>query len=85
MHWTLERFACATYGKHFSLGDHQDRLASSFFCSQAASTPAPASCFVIPLGKITLGDDAANRLAARQSKLPIPFQTVQVWLKQNND
>jgi hypothetical protein len=38
--WTLGRFACATYSKHFSLGDHQDRLALSrfAFCSQAESS-----------------------------------------------
>jgi len=29
--------------EQFSLGGHQDRLASKFFCSQAESTPANAA------------------------------------------
>jgi len=36
----LTRPICGTYGKYFSLGNHQDRLALGSSCSQTVSTPA---------------------------------------------
>src|SRR3990172_8102682 len=55
--------------KHFSLGDHQDRLASSLYCFQALSMSAHLPCFAIPLGKITLGDAPRTHTVRQLSRL----------------
>ena len=44
------RFAACGIFKHFLVVEPVETLASSFSCSQALSTPAPAPCFAIPLG-----------------------------------
>jgi len=68
-----QRTAPSPNRRHFQ--EFRVRVASSFFCHQALSRPvlssskcppqrhSPQGKFAIPLGKITLGDDDANRWA----------------------
>jgi len=68
--WRLAHPICGTYGKHFSLGDHQDRLASSFLCSQAESMVRYGGGQRKPLGR-TLSQIAKQDIPPRVKSIDL--------------